>query len=307
MSNYRINEVLLNAQELGEKVILVEGVDDVQLYENLFHNEGYIVLAIENVETITSESGECYQPGCHGVKIAIEDITSHEDGNTDLIGSNMLGIIDKDVSDYRGEVVESDIVVNLRHYAIENHFIEPQTVYLLLKNYSKSAKLIDEELADKIFSDILVDMEILYLITLDSLKGALDSDYQAIFGYSSPDACYKNESKLNSLLERKDELEEFSNAQGLSYGIDLLKNTTKGKWALQAFCEFLPSHVSRLVEKCKNNQIKQCQFCATGKHHHCLYRLNDGVNNKTLKSNVYNFYSIDSLKYIHDDVNSKFA
>lgn len=307
MSEYRINELLLNAQELDEKIILVEGIDDVRLYENMFENEGYTIVAIENVETIDSSSGECYKPGCDGVKTAINDITIHEDGNTQLIKRNMLGIVDKDVSDYRGETLESDIVVNLRYYAIENHFIEPQAIYFLLKSFIRSSKLIDINLANNIFDDILVDMEILYLITLDSLKGALDSDYEAIFGYSSSDACYKNTKKLTELMNNKELLEQFASDMGLTYGIEFLKSTTKGKWALQAFCEFLSAYVSTLVEKCKNNEIQQCQFCASGKHHHCLYRFNDGVNNKTLKSNLYNLHSIDSLKYIHEDVINRFS
>lgn len=306
MSEYRINELLLNAQELNEKILLVEGVDDVRLYENMFDDEGYTVVAIENIETIESVDGQRYQAGCDGVKRAIRDITEHEEGNTELISKNMLGIVDKDVSDYRGEELNSDIVVNLRYYAIENHFLEPETIYLLLKSFIKSAKLVDEDLASNLFNDILVDMEVLYLITLDSLKGALDRDYTAVFGYSSVDGCYKNQSKLASLIERREELEQFSHEMGLPYDIGFLRSTTKGKWALQAFCEFLTIHVAGLAEKCRNNQIKQCQFCATGKHHHCLYRFNEGVNNKTLKSNIYNLHSIESLRYIHEDVNKKF-
>ncbi|MCZ4348237.1 hypothetical protein, partial [Devosia neptuniae] len=79
-------------------------------------------------EKIHSESGEHYQPGCEGVKTAINDLVENEDGNTTLLKENLLGIVDKDVSDYRNEIFESDIVVNLRHYAIENHFLVPEAV-----------------------------------------------------------------------------------------------------------------------------------------------------------------------------------
>ena len=73
MSDYRINEIFLNAEELGEQVLIVEGVDDVTLYENMFKEQDYTIYAVETIEKMDSDDCEYYKAGCDGVKKAIEE------------------------------------------------------------------------------------------------------------------------------------------------------------------------------------------------------------------------------------------
>lgn len=306
MSDYRINEIFLNAEELGEQVLIVEGVDDVTLYENMFKEKNYTIYAVETIEKMDSDDCEYYKAGCDGVKKAIEDLIANEANNTDGLKKCILGIVDKDVSDFRGELFESDIVVNLKHYAIESHFINPDSVYRLLKEHTKSgSRLINRELAQQIYSEIIDELEVLYLITLDSLKGAIDRHYTSIFGYSASDECYKNLNKMNQVQSIKDELLVFAEEQNLTLDESLLLNVTKGKWALSALCDFLNKKIKELTQKCLSNEVPQCQFCRVGEHKHCMYKLKDGITTKTLKTLAFNLHDLDSLKYIKDDVLDK--
>ncbi|ELB2036003.1 DUF4435 domain-containing protein [Vibrio parahaemolyticus] len=307
MSEYRINEIFLNAEQLDEKILIVEGEDDVYLYDGMFKDKNYLAYAVENIEKIDAENGETYTPGCDGVKSAIEDLLTIEDNNTDLLKKHILGIVDKDVSDFRQEVFESEIVFNLDSYAIENHFISQEVVKKLLSDYTNgTTHLINNQLAQDLYQEIVNRLDVLFLISLDSLKGALDSDYSAIFGYASKDFCFKNQTKLAELQERENELLEFARANNLTFNEEFIQNVVKGKWALAAFLHFFVEEVKTLVLKCNNNHVQQCQFCGRGNFAKCSYALKAGLNTKTLKSLIFNYNDIETLTYIRQGVNQKF-
>ncbi|MDW1550207.1 DUF4435 domain-containing protein [Vibrio sp. YT-18] len=306
MSEYRINEIFLNAEQLGEKVLIVEGEDDVNLYDGMFHSNGYFIYAVENIEKVDSENGERYQPGCGGVKTAITDLLRVEDGNTGLLKNHILGIVDKDVSDFRDEVFNSEIVFNLESYAIENHFVSKEVIKNLLVDYTKATKtLITEDITDDLYNEILNRLEILYLISLDSLRGAIDSNYSAIYGYDSSDQCFRNEQKLQLVLRKQEELLDFAEQHQLQFDENFIQKVVKGKWALSAFLHFFSEEVKVLVQKCNTSHIEQCQFCNSGKYAKCLYGIKEGLNSKSLKSLVFNYCDLDSLSYIKDGVVEK--
>ena len=308
MSEYRINEIFLNAEQFGEKVLIVEGEDDVNLYDGMFNNNGYFIYAVENIEKIDSDDGERYQAGCEGVKAAIKDLLEVEDGNTDLLKTHMLGIVDKDVSDFRGEVFNSEIVFNLESYAIENHFVSKEVIKKLLEDYTKVTNtLITENITDELYSEILSRLEILYLISLDSLRGALDTTYTAVYGYNSPDQCFRNKQKLELVLSRQEELLDFACQHQLKFDEDFIQKVVKGKWALSGFIYYFTEEVKKLVQKCNLSHIQQCQFCSSGNYVKCLYAIKDGINSKALKSLIFNYYDLDALSYIKEGVEKKFG
>lgn len=276
--------------------ILVEGVDDIAVYDRIINANG------KQAEVIAIETIEGYSKGCNSVIDAVnflKDMPVSRYEPSDYI----LGIIDKDVRDFRGEVPENNLLLILDVYSIENHFINSEVVGQLLKTCTKgTSELFTDSLKDRLLSECVNSMELLFLASLEALKGALDSSYSADFGYCQKYGRLKDVGLASRLRDKKDELYSFASTLSLSDDLDSLKKIAKGKWLLSIFCEELERAIKNLPEQCGVDPIKKCQMCVSEVENSCLYRISEGFSHKTMREIAKQQYDTNETSYIRERV-----
>ena len=87
---YEIDEILNEAIITGVPALIVEGIDDISIYDNLALKVPfeYEVYAVENIEG--------FSEGCEQVILAVEELNTLESEAHELT-NHVLGVIDKDV------------------------------------------------------------------------------------------------------------------------------------------------------------------------------------------------------------------
>ncbi|MDP2507175.1 DUF4435 domain-containing protein [Oceanobacter sp. 3_MG-2023] len=276
--------------------ILVEGVDDIAVYDRIVNANG------KQAEVIAIETIEGFSKGCNSVIDAVnflKDIPVSRYEPSDYI----LGIIDKDVRDFRGEVPENNLLLILDVYSIENHFVNSEVVVQLLKTCTKgTSELFTDSLKDKLLSECVSSMELLFLASLEALKGALDSNYFADFSYCQKYGRLKDIGLASRLRDKKNELYSFASTLSLSDDLDSLKKIAKGKWLLSIFCEELERVIKNLPEQCGVDPIKKCQMCVSEVENSCLYRISEGFSHKTMREIAKQQYDTNEISYIRERV-----
>lgn len=53
---------------------------------------------------------------------------------------------------------------------------------------------------------------------------------------------------------------------------------------------------------CSGGEIITCQFCSTGAFHKCLYKIRDGINNKSIKNLAFSFIGGADFDHIVDRI-----
>lgn len=289
---YEIDEILNEAIITGVPALIVEGTDDISIYDGLASKVPfeYEVYAVENIEGF----GE----GCDQVILAVEELNTLE-SETHELANHILGIIDKDVRDFRQELPQIEPILVLNHYSIESHFVSKAIVKHILAICSKANReLITEELCDVIMDEIETKLLDLYYFSLEALKNSLDPGYSSIFSYSYTYGRMKDQVIRQSLNLKKSELDAFALQKHLSPCLDTLKSISKGKWLIDTFANELLVTIKNLPEKCRNSLISNCKSCITGSFHKCLYRINDGFTNKSVKSLALSHTKSDEFDYI---------
>ncbi|MGQ6466019.1 hypothetical protein ACUNEK_06565 [Serratia sp. IR-2025] len=114
---YEISEILNTAIMTKSISVIVEGVDDIQVYYGIAKSANKIV-EIFPIETIDG-----YAPGCNHIVTAMDDILELPKANVN-IDNYIIGIIDKDVKDFRGEMPTNPLILTLKHYSMESHFVD---------------------------------------------------------------------------------------------------------------------------------------------------------------------------------------
>ncbi len=290
---YAADELLSLSIIMGSPIIIVEGFDDVPIYERISDNINL------NCEVYASENILCNQEGCNGVIKNIEVIRNASDGLP--VEQHILGIIDRDVRAYRNEMPSDPAILVLSYYSIESHFATEQTIKNLLPILTRATnRLAPQNLAADIFNRIRASMMHLYLISLEALRKACDQNYDALFGYGTSIKAIINQNFLQALEAKKDSLLTFGHSLGLSecWGDILL--ICKGKWLLETFNEELINETKLLPDLCKRNEILQCQFCANDEPTKCLYKAPTFINCGILANCAMQQMDYDSLTYIKE-------
>jgi hypothetical protein len=289
---YEIDEILNEAIITGVPALIVEGIDDISIYDNLASKVPfeYEIYAIENIEGF----GE----GCDQVILAVKELNTLE-SSIHALADHMLGIIDKDVRDFRQEIPQIEPILVLNHYSIESHFVSKAIVKQILTICSKANReLITEELCDLIMDEIEIKLLDLYYFSLEALKNSLEPEYSSIFSYSNTYGRMKDQVIRQSLNSKKSDLDVFALQNNLSPCLDTLKSISKGKWLIDIFANELLDTINNLPEKCRQSLISNCKSCITGTFHKCLYRINDGFTNKSIKSLALSNTNSDEFDYI---------
>ena len=150
-------------------------------------------------------------------------------------------------------------------------------------------------------------MELLYLASLEALKGALIKDYSSEFGYCQRYGRLHDKQLRSKLLDKKEELEDFASTLSLTNTMQTLKRISKGKWLLSVFCEELEKSIQNLPAECGIAPVTSCQMCISQAENSCLYRLLEGINHKSMRSIAQRASSNSELGYIRSRVDSMYS
>lgn len=289
---FNLNEIYIQSIMTKIPTVIVEGVDDVPVYDSICSDLEFKlnVIAVENIES--------FEAGCGGVVSAANQLKDIND-NKHNPKNWVIGIIDKDVKDFREEIPENNMIFTLNQYSMESHFVCKEIVDRLIPIATRATKeLRDSGVSDYLMTRVSEAIDQLYLYSLDALKGAINPEYTSVFKYSYNYGRIKDITIKGEVLLRRQELLEFADSLGLVQCISDLKKISRGKWLLNLFCEELEKSFKSLHEACGSHSIKTCQFCMNEAKEKCLYKIRDGITNNTIKAIAFQNTDVSELDYI---------
>lgn len=293
-------EVVNDAIMSGQPALILEGSTDLQLYNAITSALEYKVV-LRPVELVDG-----FGEGCEEVIRLLGEIEEAED----LRGyarKHVAGVIDKDVRDYRGQVPQCELVVILKYYSVESHYVSN---FVLEKCLIESTYIPNGEkianVSKMIFEDFAKGCDDLFLASVEALKGAVDENYTADYQYSDGYGRLRDSELIKRLEEKKDDLLEFADSLGLDRSIDCLKRFVKGKVILDAFCFSVRKSINSLHEKCRNHESFICDYCKSGFENKCCYKVKSGVSENSIKNSILSHNVFIDFEYIIKDFNDRF-
>ncbi|MNC02043.1 hypothetical protein D3C76_476820 [compost metagenome] len=285
---------LLNLAIISKRpVLIVEGIDDVPIYERLASSVGV------ECDVYASESLCKTREGCEGVIDNIEDI---RDVSEDIpVERYVLGIIDRDARFYRDEMAVDPAIFTLKYYSIESHYVNScSTAYLIPFATRATDKLVDNNLVESVHRSIVPELDFLYYVSLEALRKACESEYKSEFGYKKSIKAITNAGLHTAALKKKDELDKFADRLGLQNSMETLLKICKGKWIFEIYGDRLYDAIKKLPEQCKESRITQCQFCINGNPDakKCLYHTPVFTSSDILRNQAWRNTDVRSLEYI---------
>lgn len=177
---YDLNDTINAALMTNTPVAIVEGYDDIKFYVNIA-SEKHLHLDVKAVETIDN-----YGEGCEQVIKAVDDATQLIQ-NDPRLKKYVVGIIDRDVRQYRGTLPEYDNIIILKYYSYETHLITPNSIIKLIEYITKApVTLINQDVIDYLMTDFSTNnLERLYYFSLEALKTSCDSSYRGEVTYDT--------------------------------------------------------------------------------------------------------------------------
>lgn len=276
-------------------VLIVEGVDDIPIYERL---SMAIKVECDVYAAATLSKG---REGCRGVLDNIFEIRSSSEGVP--IERFVLGVIDRDARFYRGELDLDPAIFALNYYSIESHYISVCSVEFLIPRFtSATRKLINPEMAKIIFDSIFSEIAYLYYVSLEALKKACDRTYESEFGYSDTIKSIINRGLHIKIMDKKPELDAFAESLNLSLSTENLLKICKGKWVGEIYSDHLYSTMIALPGNCQEEKVPQCQACRTGEPEKCLYRKTSFFSSDILMQQAFHNTDAQHLGYIKSKI-----
>lgn len=283
---------LLNEAIMSETpILIVEGIDDIPVYEDVANSVDKVVevYAAENIGDVSE--------GCRGVINCIENIRCvSENFNIDPY---VLGIVDRDSRPYRGETPVDSAILLLNWYSMESHFITNEATEFVIKTLTRATgKLLTDDLVVKVHNTIKEQLFNLFYISLESLKGACQAGYDSIIGYSMSIGEIKGRCLVEQVLQKQSELDSFASDLDICQSWDDLLKVCKGKWIFTEYCYQLKQQVNLLKDKCKTSEVEQCQFCLSEVFDKCLYKVKSTYNESQLQDLIMSHISTGSFDYV---------
>jgi Protein of unknown function (DUF4435) len=297
---FEIDEVLNAAIMSGIPVLIVEGVDDVQTYDLIAqHPHTRVDVDVVAVETIVGYSG-----GSGQVIKAIQDLAALEQG-TQPFDHYILGIVDRDVREFRNTLPSEPGILVLDGYSLETHFVTQEVLRKAILSYTKiTASLIGEHTLGQLMANIENALLDLYYFALEALKCALNEGYDPVFSYSFH-CNRRNDPALRASIESKrPELDQFASELGIVRDMHQLKKIAKGKWLLELFCSEIQGVLKALQNYCGVGDFGRCQQCRSGNSGTCMYKPKVNLDFKTIYELAKNDGTLPTLQYIRDRIYS---
>lgn len=271
------DEILNEAIMSDTPILVVEGVDDIPVYERISSQVG------KKIEVIAVQNLKGMSEGNRGV---IEFITGLEELAFDgRLEKYITGIIDRDARYYRGELVTSPALFILKWYSMESHFITRAAVKTVVVECTRiQDKLITPELIELLYQKVIDYLMSLFYLSLECLKKACIKEYDSIATYKMAVQHLRNTGAFEMIVSKKDELDEFAITKNIKFDLSGLLEICKGKWLVGEFCRILILEVKMLKEKCISGEIETCQFCYTENTESCLYCFDNSYSESQLSN-----------------------
>ncbi|CBK79371.1 hypothetical protein CC1_04430 [Coprococcus catus GD/7] len=298
-----LEETVIAAFMNKQPVVLVEGQDDIKFYDNI------ATLNEKTVDVQAIEMIDGYAEGCEHVCNAMDEISLLIQNDSRLKGY-AIGIIDKDVRDYLNEVPSNDNLLILKYYSYETHLITDVTIKRLIEQLTKvPGSLITDHVIDIIKQGFSNQSRELYYFSLEALKKRVDASYQANVEYGEKGGALigrGGEYKWGLIAHKVTILDQFASRYNINP--ENLKLIVKGKWYLEAWCDYLIKKVRELHSLC-GTEIPKCKYCDAGNEQKCLWRVSSTFQREQIKSLLYSrqFIDKDEVKYISDFMREKLA
>ena len=299
---YDLNDTITAALMTQTPVAIVEGYDDVKFYSNIAL-ENNLNLDVKAVETI-----EDYGEGCEQVIKAVDDATQLIQ-NDSRLKKYVVGIIDRDIRQYRGTLPVYDNIIILKYYSYETHLITSITISKLIEFITKVPKaLINQDVIEHLSEDFTSKhLERLYYFSLEALKASCDSNYSGEVTYDKEPGALtgRGGDHFEELVfPKKPDLDQFASSKNIKR--EDIKYISKGKWYLRYWCDYL-KHYSNEFQNLCGNIFPQCNYCFSGKHEKCLWKVKCQIDSVTMESLLPTSEYIDynEVSYIADALKRK--
>jgi len=265
---YDLFDIMAAAIMIEEPILIVEGKDDFQIYDSLTKRIN------KKVQVYQSNEFEDHYEGCNGVITCIQKLQPKYAERADN-ANKIIGIIDKDVRDFRRDLPTLQGLFITRHYSIETYFATLNNLKQLISNITYN---INEEINDEILrlleNSFTESLDNLYMISLEALRNACNEGYDTEVGYDFSaariSALHFLDDVLPKLENKKTDLQNF--AGELNINLTNIKLIAKGKWYLYWYLNTIYPAIKDLKEKCRGNIITQCRSCRVGNFQDCLYK-----------------------------------
>lgn len=248
IENYEMEtplEELFNEAIMSETpLIIVEGIDDISVYEKIVNNS-----SIDNAQVMAIENIRDYDAGCDNIINAItylQDMIVEKEENKKYI----LGIIDRDARFYRGDIPQLQGLFILKYYSYESHFVGDEGIkYILPLVTNCYDQMIDERVINVLQKDLNNKYYDLYYISLEALKNACVVDYHGIVGYSQKAGSVFSRDCKDLILRQlnKQALDSFASEKNINFSD--LKSIAKGKWLIHVYAETILANLQNAKVK----------------------------------------------------------
>lgn len=276
--------------------IVVEGTDDIKTYYALTAKE------LEKFEIYAVEMIEGFAPGCGDVIKAIQELYTLPI-NSATIENFILGIIDRDVREFRNELPAEKAIFALKNYSIETDFVNKEILSeIVLTCTTATPDLISQNFISIAFDSIEISLLQLYYFSLEALRCALDHNYAADFKYSYQNGRRNEASVITSVIAKKADLDVFAASNNLAKNFDSVKRIAKGKWMLSTFSDEVYKLLKNLAVHCGGQGNGKCGYCKAGMHSRCTFKIRDGISNKTIYSLIREVPPTSNMAYIRDRI-----
>lgn len=290
-------EILNDAIMSGQAAIIIEGITDIQLYRGIA-DQMQRDTVLRPVELIQG-----FGEGCAEVVRLFEEFEDTAELRP-FIRGNVVGVIDKDVRDFRNEMPENDSVFILKNYSIESHYVcnAVLTRCLVDSTYAPQDGRLST-ISNSIYQGFPQSYEYFYLASVEALRAALEPDYVAEYHYSDGFGRLKDVNLLGRLDAKRTAIVAYADNLGLDDSIDSLKLFAKGKALLDCYCSSIKIRIDALRSVCGTDEVPHCEYCASGVNNKCCYRVKVGVTEASLKNAILGQLPISELNYIIDGLN----
>lgn len=272
---------------------IVEGVDDVPIYQRICNQRNI------DVDVFASEMLISNQEGCEGVKTNISQIRTKLPGFP--VENYIVGIIDRDARFFRQEIPTDEAIFVLDKYSIENHYADPECVSYLVRQFT-GVEFVSEDLSSRIHQEIIARLSFLYYLTLEAIKNACEPDYESLVGFSHRVREVIGRGIHMTVMARKDSLDELAKNFGLINDETVLLKIVKGKWLLELYFDELDREIKKLPSLCKAGEIAMCKVCAAALAKKCYYSNTSFISGGILMQQSFMLPKLSSLDYIADRI-----
>jgi len=280
MCKQTIDEIFTESKMTGLKFVIVEGHDDPCVYEKI--TSQFTEICITPIELIDGYAG-----GSAPI-IAASKYLEQQYGTDPYLGKAVLFIADKDVRDFRGEIITNSTILFLKEYSIESHFVNKESIKKAIEFATRCPiSLITDQIIDLIYDEIEGSTKHLFLCSIDALNAALSSSYTPDVTYDTKYGYLANNPMVISAISAKEnQLNADASARGLNKNLVSLKKFAKGKWLLDGFCSGLTNSIEELANKCAQGVIPPCGYCTTNDPAKCFRKMEIGINSAAIRTHI---------------------